>query len=230
MQDKFHKTNGFDLEKDYCKKAGTKTVKIRNLKNYEQIKNRIFYRIVNYEKNKGTLSEIPYLPFLDMILTFYCLIQNSKEHISSIPITNKHLKQWNINLKKITEQAIENTPRIFPVKINTMEEAMGVMTSEAILQEARSMYVISNTIGINGASCLLYKETISLLTEKFKGNFYILPSSIHEVIAIKDTGLFEKEELSRMVHEINTTQVAEKDYLSDNIYYYSIEEKRIVRA
>ncbi|SHO53726.1 DUF5688 family protein [Anaerocolumna xylanovorans] len=199
-------------------------------KNYGEIKENIFYRIINYEKNKRTLSQIPYLPFLDLAVTFYYMIQNSSEYISSIPITNRHLKRWKVNLKTVMEQAVENTPRIFPVKINSMEEEIRALTTEAAFQEGHSMYVISNTIGINGASCLLYKEPIKLLAEKLNGNFYILPSSIHEIIAIKDTGLFEKEELARMVKEVNMTQVAEEDYLSDSIYYYCKEEKRITVA
>jgi hypothetical protein len=219
-----------ELEKAYYEAFSKKAENTIDLNSYEQIKDNIFYRIVNYERNKEILSEIPYLPFLDLAVTFHCLVQNKNENISSIHITYRHLIMWGINVKTVTEQAMENTPRIFPAKINTLEEVIGEMALETAFPGIQPMYVITNDIGINGAGCLLYKDVIKQLAEIAGGDFYILPSSIHEIIAIKDSGFINKEELASMVKEVNTSQVAEEDYLSDSVYYYCIEEKRIIKS
>ena len=52
------------------------------------------------------------------------------------------------------------------------------------------------------------------------GNFYILPSSIHEIIAVPASGGFEIAMLYSMVKEVNSTAVSEEDFLSDIVYFY----------
>lgn len=215
------------------------------LEDYQRIKKKIFYRLVNFRKNKELLEEMPYLPFLDLAITFHCLVEISGEHIGSLPVTKQHLEQWEINLRTLTEQAKTNTPLLFPAKINTMNEVMfgftdtggsvfpdtaGLTEEPDIREIGQQMYVITNTMGINGAGCLLYKETVGKLAEQLKGNLYILPSSIHELIAVRDTAATNKTELARMVKEVNMTQVAEEDYLSDSVYYYCRDSQSIRKA
>jgi hypothetical protein len=198
------------------------------LEDYKKIRKNIFFRLVNYQKNEDIIGDIPYLPFLDLAITFHCLVQNKKDYISSLRITNRHLELWGINTKMLTKVAKENTPRIFPASIKSMEEIFDFsLASEGNIN---SMYVVSNRTGINGASCLLYKEVIDTLAEELNSNLFILPSSIHEIIVIKDDGFVTKDELVQMVMDVNLTQVAEEDFLSDSVYYYSAEEQRLMKA
>lgn len=199
------------------------------LEDFDKIRDNIFFRLVNYQKNEIILSDIPFLPFLDLTITFHCLVQNKMDYISSLRITNHHLELWGINIKKLTEIAKDNTPRIFPASIRTMEEIFRGF-SLATEEDVNPMYVVSNNTGINGASCLLYKDVISVLAGELNSNLFILPSSIHEIIVMKDDGFIGKEELAQMVKEVNLTQVAEEDFLSDSVYYYSADEQRIIKA
>lgn len=93
--------------------------------------------------------------------------------------------------------------------------------------KTNTMYVLSNSKGINGASCLIYKDTIKNLADALQADFYILPSSIHEIILVKDNGLLEKEGLKSMVSDVNRTQVPKEEILSDSVYYYSRERDAI---
>ena len=58
-------------------------------------------------------------------------------------------------------------------------------------------------------------------------NFYILPSSIHEVIIIAESQSPSKDDLQDMVRDINETQVDAEELLSDTIYYYNFKEKAL---
>lgn len=51
------------------------------------------------------------------------------------------------------------------------------------------------------------------------GDYYILPSSIHEIILCPADGK-KAEELKRMVYGINRLVVREEEVLSDSVYYY----------
>ena len=90
------------------------------------------------------------------------------------------------------------------------------------------MYVLSNRIRSYGSAAILYDRRLEGIGMYLKSNYYVLPSSIHEVIIIPEKAAPGKEPLSQMVGEINRTQVAEEEILSDHAYYYDREKKRLI--
>ena len=89
------------------------------------------------------------------------------------------------------------------------------------------MYVLSNRIRSYGAAAILYDNRLEGIGAYLKSNYYVLPSSVHEVIVIPEHAAVGKEELSAMVAEINRTQVEAEEVLSDRAYYYGREERRL---
>ena len=77
---------------------------------------------------------------------------------------------------------------------------------------------------MNGAACLLYDDLLKDFSEKHASDFYILPSSVHEVLLLPAEGRKEDESLSAMVREVNRTQLSAEEFLSDHVYYYSRKE------
>ena len=97
-----------------------------------------------------------------------------------------------------------------------------------MLDEDVPMYVASNVQKMLGAGVVLYDGLLKTFAENIDNNFYILPSSTHEVLFVPDFMGIEVEYLKQMVQEVNATEVSEQEFLSDNVYYYSIEDDRIV--
>lgn len=215
-----------------------------------EMKSSIIYRLVNYNKNTKLLNEIPHLRYLDLAITFHCLVKDNENGIGTIRITNKHIKDWNITLEDIAEMARINTPTLLPASIRSMNEVIiDILNKEMELQSLENsidseneifevsdqmkqdtmidMYVLSNTKGINGASCLLYPDVVKELSDKLNTDFYILPSSIHEIILVKNNDKINKNVLHEMVIDVNYTQVAEDEILSNNIYFYSRERDAV---
>lgn len=87
-------------------------------------------------------------------------------------------------------------------------------------QEQIPMYVVSNTRGLYGAASILYEGVLEQCAEVMNGSFYILPSSVHEVLIMPVNGFYTELGLSDMVKEINRTQVAVEEVLSDHVYIY----------
>ena len=71
-----------------------------------------------------------------------------------------------------------------------------------------------------GASILLFEDELAAVAEKMHGDFYILPSSVHEVLAVPED-LMKDQELKEMVKNINDSEVAEEEILSYTIYKYN---------
>lgn len=222
---------------------------------FEDIKSKIIFRLVNYEKNKKLLENIPHIKYLDLAITFHCLVQNSGSGIGTIRITNEHMKLWSICLTELKDYAVNNTKHEFPPIIRSMEEAildmqraehedqmqhkmtdgehaeqMQYETTEGIFchTSRHQIYILSNSIGVNGATCLIYNSILKDFSSKLKTDLYILPSSIHEVILLPFHKSLSKRTLTEMVYHVNRTQVAEDEVLSDKVYYYSREKNAIL--
>lgn len=231
----------------------------------------IIYRLINYDRNRKLLMEVPHIHFLDLAITFHCLVKNSENGIGTIRITNEHINNWLIGLEDLKEIAKVNTPELFPSvvknmndiiidilqndkdtiygdqsetdlkterpnnegkqkaegKLKTEEGVLSIILEDMRCQKDSNMYVITNTKGINGASCLLYPDLIKKLANELDSDLYILPSSIHEVIAVKANNGMNKSSFREMVFDVNRTQVPEEDILSDTVYFYSRERGAI---
>ena len=89
------------------------------------------------------------------------------------------------------------------------------------------MYVLTNTTGSLGAAALFYPDVKEKAGELLGGDYYILPSSTHEVILVPDSADIDAKNLCDMVKQANRTVVEPNDILSDNVYHYSRDERRL---
>ncbi|NLO10257.1 MAG: hypothetical protein GX129_10390 [Clostridiales bacterium] len=204
----------------------------------ELMKPYIFFRLISIERNKKLLTQVPHAEFLDLALTFHCLVRSEAEGIGTIRVTNEHIEQWGISCDELKELAEENTKRLFPPIIRTMEEVIEELLyndedDESFEYNPKDediypMYILTNKKGINGASCLIYKDVIKEFAQLIKSDLYILPSSIHEIILIPRDGTEDKDRFQRMVVEINSSQVPIEEVLSDKVYMYSLEKDAII--
>lgn len=88
-------------------------------------------------------------------------------------------------------------------------------------KEKIPMYVLTNSTKIYGAACMLYPEVLKNFSEQSGQDFYVLPSSVHEVILVPANSKTDRNALRDIVTDINRTQVAEEEILADSVYFYS---------
>ena len=100
----------------------------------------------------------------------------------------------------------------------------GMMTPEAsdTLRDepypGSTMLVLTNNVQLNGAAALFYPGVMDQAAERLGGDFIVLPSSTHEVIMIPADGMTDFRSLEQMVKDINRSQVAPEERLSDHVY------------
>lgn len=85
------------------------------------------------------------------------------------------------------------------------------------------MWVASIENGQNGACVIQYPHFLDDAAETLGGSFYVLPSSIHEVLLLADDTSPSLSELENMVRTINQAEVAPEERLSDNVFHYDCE-------
>ncbi|MCI5586121.1 MAG: DUF5688 family protein [Lachnospiraceae bacterium] len=225
---------------------------------YRKVKKRLVLRLIHRERNKEMLKEVPHQVFHDLAVVCHCLLVNQNIGTGSILIHRHHLESWKIDEEELFRAAYENSPRIQPCQIHRMydmvKEIMGRAVEdkvEEICQEYPqnkddlvkrtmedmeveiqdfpvSMYVLTNAGRYYGAACLLYEGTLEKAAEKIGGDFYLLPSSVHEVILVAKQEKDKKTDFNKMVQEVNQSQVEPQEWLSDHAYLYKKEEKQLI--
>lgn len=216
-----------EILKNYETNKPSVPIDIRFFTDFEKIKSRIVYKLINFEKNLELLDDVPYVRFLDLALVFYCLLPAYEDQNASIQIHMSHLDLWNTSLKELIRLSEDNTPRLLKYEIQDMASFI----EENISLPADSCYpmlILSNKSHLNGACSILYKDVLKKLSEELDMDFFILPSSVHEVILLPTKTKDAIEELSEMVRSINDAEIAREDILSDHAYYYSRKEDRII--
>lgn len=216
-----------NIRADYDKKVQMAAVKIPNLQEFENIRGRVIYRLVNYEKNKEILEDCPHIRLYDLAVTFRWVARIDDIGVSTSLITNKQVKEWGVSVNDLVLAARQNTPRLFPAQIIDMEEMLAGMVSFILYPSTIPMYILTNKQELNGASALLYGDILKDFANKKGADMYILPSSIHEVIMVPADRINDPTKLLSIVHDANTTVVSIGDVLSDSVYYYDRKKDQI---
>lgn len=206
---------------------------LNQLTSFPDMKDFICYKLVNRKANQGLFQDVPHLNVNDDLSVVYYL---QLESGATAVITNQMLDVWNITgedvgnyLWKIAEKnTMKENPPVFKALIDILLEEtpqeFREMIKDSISDNMTEIYVLTNENKVYGASTLLYEKG-KVLQDCMKTmgcqGMYILPSSIHEVILVPDSTEMDKNEMMQMVQEVNRTQVAPVDVLSDNVFYFS---------
>lgn len=213
---------------------------VGKLLDFQYMKPMIAYKLVNYQKNVERLQSMPYVPFEDLAIVFYCMLDCRLGRSVTLPITNQHMAAWNLNVDELYQIAHKNTAVMLPSAVYDMDRILlDSLTEEGSREFAdmirrkneqggSTMYILTNTNKNLGACCILYEKLLSDFARALGNSFYLLPSSIHEMILLPDTGRVVVEELLSMVKEVNATQVEPEEILSDHVYYYLKESETLI--
>lgn len=215
---------------------------------FDNVKDKIVCKLINEEANRQFLEDKPYTKVEDLAVVYQILMDKNAEGTATITITDNLMERYGITLEDLHEQALLNMDVLQPYNFKGMSETiiemmagdiardngMGIseareMASQMIPDVPDTMFVLTNDTKVNGAAAILNDDTRQEIADKV-GDFYVLPSSVHETLIIpKDAGM-ELRDLEQMVQEVNQTQVAPEERLSDHVYEYDAKEHELFRS
>lgn len=194
------------------------------LPNKDNVKDKIFMRLVNYESNKKQFEDCPLVPYHDLAITFRYLVKNDENGIASAIVRNKDLVEWDISNEELYDIAKENTRRLFPPELRRLDDMLREYDENIDIPEDSGLHILTNQQHINGATYMVYEDIIKEFAQNNNSDVYILPSSIHEVLLLPYKEDINKSNLEEMVKEINEYVVSPLEYLSDTVYKYDLRE------
>ena len=189
-------------------------------------KDNIYCSLVNEEMNKDLLQDVPHRKIEDLAIISRCRVGSEGSFI----VTNEMCSQLKMTPDEIIDQAKSNTlNEVFECR--SMTEVMrSIMESDGMPEEIIDeivmhedqcpMYILSNKSGMDGAVAMLSTDTLESARDKIGEDFYILPSSRHEIILVPESKIDDEKYLKDMVSQVNSTSVPKEDILSDSVYKY----------
>lgn len=209
-------------------------VEVSELMDYDSMKENLMIQVVPTEGNEELLAGIPHQEQEDMSIVYRMVLDTNEDGMASALVTNNMLLQYDITAEQLHADAMENAPERFPARIRSMQEVMaemfGIEPEMMPDQDEVSMFIATCNSGVNGAGCIFYPEFMDQAAEKLNGDFFILPSSIHETILLPDLGDMNYHDLEAMVQQVNESEVEPKDRLSYSVYHYDSQEKIFEKA
>lgn len=195
---------------------------------FEQVKDRIFYKLVSFEKNRKLLEKLPHYRWHDLAIIFYYALAEEKVGRASITIHHRHLEMWGQSVDTLYRVAQGNMRSGKPELLVSMKDLLAEMAGLQLGENTYiPMYVLTNREKLYGAAALLYSERMKELADKWQSDLLILPSSVHEVLLLPDDGQNEYAFYRQMVEDVNTTQVEPEEVLSYSLYRYRRENAEI---
>jgi len=218
------------------------------LADFDKAKELLFIRVSSAEKNADYLKNVPHIIVEDMAITYHLKMNMDENGVASAVVSHDNLRMYGVSVEELHQVALENSEKLFPLYSFDLNERMrqnfiedmkrdGMPDEmiEELLKEfpesgENAMTVVTNDVGVNGAAAIFYPGVMERMAEIAKGDFFILPSSLHETIILPDRGNFSPEQLAEMVKEINATQVEPWDRLTDEVYHYDPIDKVFEKA
>lgn len=206
------------------------------LKDYEKAKENIRIRLCDTELNAEWLRQLVHYEIGDYSMTYLIKVPNTK---FNVPIRWEMLEAWRIPAEQLRSDALMiQREKHKPVSASTIAviEATnlhGIWKAENLLNGAvtckcgndGTLYVLTNESREYGANILAQKEILEKIGNILGMDYYILPSSIHELMILPVSTYASVDELSEMVRCINRSgTVGTDDLLSDKVQYYDREK------
>ncbi len=208
---------------------------------WEKVSQYLYLFLVSTDRNRQTLQMMMHRKFLDLSVCYMLRLpmKHREDFQGTVRVTCDIAAAWGRSEEELYQKAVENAGaegylirKMDEVFTDILKKEYGENIPEEmdLLGMASSnlkLSVMSNPEFRYGAAGILDRKLLEGFARDCGADFYIIPSSIHEVLLLPNDRSAGPQELNDMVQMVNTQDLDEEDILSDHIYYYSRVEKKI---
>ena len=190
--------------------------------NPDYIKDNVYPILVNAKANKSLLKQVYNEPLLDLTIIYVICNEKASDYLASCKVTYEMLEKANISKEYLHEKAFENLNKLEYTLMNFkdfFEKTFGIIQPEL---EFVPMYFFKTNMNAHGSNVLLNEKAMKDAADQI-GNFYIIPSSIHECLLIPDSEDIDKQTIVDAIFFVNNdkSSIPPEEVLSGSLYYYS---------
>lgn len=191
---------------------------------FNGVKDRLYVRLINRHLNRELLDGIPHMLFLDdFAVTFRCIVETHDEGNTSFLVCRSHMKLWGIDTDALMSAALKNTREKFGIMLENISEIFGRITPELESMHFEiPIWVMTNRQKLEGASAILFDDVLKDFANTH-GSFYVIFSSVHEVLLIPTADSADIDIFSQINREVNGSEIMQDEILGTKAYYYTKE-------
>lgn len=195
---------------------------------FEQVRGNVVFKIIHTGRNLEFLQTVPHEEVLDLSLVCYVLLRMEACGTATVPVTNHLMELWGVKKEELFALAKGNAKELLKEKFYNMQCVVKKhFDEEPIIIDEAGMHVLTNDKGSLGAAVMMYDGVLADIGHQLGESYYIIPSSIHEVLVLPEKSGMCRDELDEMVKEVNEHCVAWEEVLSDHVYFYDVERKAL---
>lgn len=210
--------------------------------NYEMVKQRLEIHLCDMELNRDKLKNQVYTEQGDFAATYHIKIGGDGMLRGSATVTPNLLKGWGITVEQLREDSLRaehSKGAVFTdIEALVAEKMLGLKPINLLDKQndiidngdGFSLYCLTCEDYRYGASMILREDVMDKVSKLMGGDFYILPSSIHETLIVPTTTQMTLEDMSIMVQDANKEAVEPEDKLSDKVQFYDSKAMVIENA
>jgi hypothetical protein len=189
---------------------------------YEKAREHLFVCLSNAEANPAFLEGVPYMKNADLALTCHILSEIPGEGYVGTVVNDSLLEEYGIDRDELFSESLKNSALIMPEKVEFAKDLLGDIDGREREDPFYKMLIITNEKHYRGSAVLFYPGVMEKAAMMLEGSYYIIPSSVHEVLAIPADPVLDVSDLRELVVEANLMHVPKEEKLSDNVYYYDV--------
>ena len=199
------------------------------LDSYEKARPHLITQLISISGNEQMLKNIPFMQIEDLAVIYRISVSLGSGSETTI-VTNDLLDSFRVTVKQLHEDALKNDavlrPAVVREMLDVLTEISGQYQPEVSDFCGPKLFFIGNSDHCYGASAIFYPGVLEKCYKILKNNYYILPSSIHEMLIVADEPSIRRENINEMIREINRELVHPAERLADHGFYYDGREKR----
>ena len=234
--------SGEPLEQTFARMAEQVQMEMPELKtgwlqDYEQVKQHLFIRVSDARENEAFLSLSPYKETDGLAISYHIVFEGLSGVQASTPVTYKMLEMYGVTSEQLHSDAIESSQRLFPAVYSNMAKYLMEITAEMGMDaemmpqaEDSQLMILTNEQGVQGAAALFYPEQMEAIAADMRSDYFVLPSSVNEVLILPDDGQTDYRDLQMKVRQINESEMLPVNRLSDYVYHYDVSDHIIEKA
>lgn len=216
------------MYKTYNHSNIAQSINMEWFRDFEEVKGKVAYKLVNYKYNKELLEEIPHTKYLDLAKAYYVSVEDEAFGKGTILIYNNHLEMWGVSTEQLEELAEVNTPKLFPMTVRALEDILCPESTDNSGWDLKNgIFVMTNADKCLGAATMLYPNSLKAFAGLLQSDLIIIPCSLHEVLLLSANTDFEIKGLKKIVKAANRECVMPEEFLSNSLYYYDCETDSI---
>ncbi len=196
---------------------------------YEKVKDNTYLRLI--PGDSPILKSTPHKMIEDMALVVNIHLDSISDDNgrSCVVVSRPLMEMYGIDEAKLFADAeknsLENEPIVFKPLFDMVKDLINSENIPDPEDVGIVTYIATNASGFQGAAVAGYPDFCEKAAETMGGSFYMLPSSVHEFILIKDDGKAKAKDLNKMIRNVNETVLEPRDILAAQCYHYDAKAK-----